>query len=166
VRPVLELTDADFDTMMAVNVKSALYGIQAIMPHFKERGSGHIINVSSFLGRVPAAAFRSAYNAAKHALNALTANLRMDLRAEYPNIHVSLVMPGAVSTEFHTNALHSPEELRPLINAQTPEEVATVMIDVIDHPRPEAYTNPVVQMPQVQRYYADVAAFEEALLRR
>ena len=77
---VMELTDEDLDEMIRVNVKSVLYGMQAIVPHFQQRGKGHLINVSSFLGRVPLAAFRSAYNAAKHAVNALTANLRMDLR--------------------------------------------------------------------------------------
>ena len=62
--------------------------------------TGQIINVSSFLARVPLATHRSAYNAAKAALNALTANLRMDLRKTHPNIHVTLVMPGMVATEF------------------------------------------------------------------
>lgn len=162
-RKVLDLTDEDFDAMMAVNVKSALYGMQAIVPHFQERGEGHLINVSSFLSRVPFATYRSAYNAAKSALNALTANLRMDLRAEYPNIHVSLVMPGAVSTEFASRALHAPEETRMIANSQTPEEVVAAMIDLIDHPRPEIYTNPAVQAELVKRYYADVAAFEETL---
>jgi len=40
-RPVLDVTDEDFDLMMAVNTKSALYGMQAILPHFKtaRRGS-------------------------------------------------------------------------------------------------------------------------------
>lgn len=38
-RSALELTDEDFDDMMSVNVKSALYGAQAIVPHFIERGS-------------------------------------------------------------------------------------------------------------------------------
>ena len=59
LRPVLELTDDDLDEMIDVNVKSALYGMQAIAPHFMERGSGHIVNISSFLARVPggAAAF-------------------------------------------------------------------------------------------------------------
>src|SRR5512133_779715 len=52
-RHVLDLTDEDFDEIMAVNVKSALYGMQAIVPHFKERGQGHLINVSSFLSRIP-----------------------------------------------------------------------------------------------------------------
>src|SRR5947209_1775591 len=103
--PVLELTDEQFDEMMAVNVKSALYGMQSVIPHFKQRARGHLINVSSFLSRVPVATYRSAYNAAKAALNALTANLRMDLRREFPEIHVSLVMPGMVTTEFAHNAL-------------------------------------------------------------
>src|SRR5439155_20685387 len=102
---VLELTDEDVDAIMAVNVKSALYGMQAIVPHFIQRGRGHLINVSSFLSRVPLATFRSAYKAAKAALNALTANLRMDLAAAHPNIRVSLVMPGMVTTEFDRNAL-------------------------------------------------------------
>src|SRR5438094_815414 len=64
-RSVLDLTDADLDEMMSVNVKSALYGMQAIVPYFVERGRGHLINISSFLARVPIAAHRSAYNAAK-----------------------------------------------------------------------------------------------------
>jgi short-subunit dehydrogenase len=164
-RHVLDLTDEDFDEMMAVNVKSALYGMQAIIPHFKERGQGHLINVSSFLSRIPFATQRSVYNAAKAALNALTANLRMDLRAEYPNIHVSLVMPGVVSTEFAANAKHGAPMAFPLPNAQTPEEVAAVMVDLIDHPRPEAYTNPDVQVERVKSYYADVAAFEQNMNR-
>ena len=50
---VSELTDEDLDEMMRVNVKSALYGMQAVLPHFQARGRGHLINVSSMLGRVP-----------------------------------------------------------------------------------------------------------------
>src|SRR5215212_8330535 len=73
-RPVSELTDEDLDDMMRINVKSALYGMQTALGHFRERRRGHIINVSSMLGRVPFAPIRSAYSAAKHALNSLTAN--------------------------------------------------------------------------------------------
>ena len=74
-RKVSELGDEELDEMMRVNVKSALYGIQAVLPHFKERRRGHIVNVSSMLGRVPYVPMRSAYSAAKHALNALTVGL-------------------------------------------------------------------------------------------
>lgn len=162
-RSVLALTDEDFDAMMSVNVKSALYGMQAIVPHFQERGEGHLINVSSFLGRVPLASQRSVYSAAKAALNSLTANLRMDLRAEYPNIHISVALPGAVSTDFAQHALHAPEDSRALANAQTPGEVVAALIDLIDQPRPEIYTNPAIQLETVQRYYSDLAAFEAGL---
>ena len=57
-KPALELTDDELDQMMTVNVKSALYGMQAIVPHFIQRGRGQIVNVSSFLSRVPFATFR------------------------------------------------------------------------------------------------------------
>ena len=167
-RQVLDLTDADFDEMMAINAKSALYGMQAIVPHFKERGEGHLINLSSALGRVPFASYRSAYSAAKAALNSLTANLRMDMRAEYPHIHVSVVMPPMVSTDFARNALHGtpvpPGGFRSGAAGQTPEQVAAAIVDLIDHPRPELYTNPG-QAEMVARYYADIAAFEENLGR-
>jgi short-subunit dehydrogenase len=169
-RQVLDLTDADFDEIMAVNVKSALYGMQAIVPHFKERGEGHLINVSSALGRIPFASFRSVYSAAKAALNSLTATLRMDLRAAYPGIHVSIVMPPMVTTDFARNALHGtpipPGGFRPGPGSagQTPEQVAAAIVDLIDHPRAEIYTNPG-QAEMVAKYYADVAAFEENMGR-
>jgi NADP-dependent 3-hydroxy acid dehydrogenase YdfG len=163
-RTVLELTDDDVDAMMAANVKSALYGMQAIVPHFQQRGAGHLINVSSMLGRVPFVAFRSAYNAAKHALNALTANLRMELRRTHPGIHVTLVMPGVVTTEFGRNALHgAPAGFSGgAAPAQSAEEVAAVIAAVIAEPCAEVYTNPGLA-EVARRYYADVAAFEDGL---
>ena len=164
-RSVLEITEQDFDEMMAVNVKSALYGMQAIVPHFQQRGTGHLVNVSSFLGRVPIAPNRSAYNAAKHALNALTANLRMDLAARWPGIHVSLVMPGVVATPFARNALGAASDVPlrspPGMPPQTVEEATAAIVDLLDHPRAELYTNPA-SSPLVHRYYEDVGAFEEA----
>ena len=118
--------DEDLDAMMLVNVKSALYGMQAVLPHFRARGRGHIINVSSMLGRIPFAAQRSAYSASKHALNSLTANLRMELRGT-PAIHVSSVHPGIVATEFGLNALHGGADSRAFPGAQTALEVAEVI---------------------------------------
>ena len=165
-KPVLQLTDADFDEMMTVNVKSALYGMQVVVPHFMERRAGHLINVSSFLGRVPMASIRSVYSAAKAALNSLTANLRNDLAAEYPEIHVSLVMPGLVRTEFAQNALGAGAPMTPpagpppgAMQPQTAEEVAAALARLVERPEAEIYTNPA--SPElVRRYYADVGAFE------
>ena len=159
-RPVTELTDADIDEMMLVNVKSALYGMQAVLPHFREQGRGHIINVSSMLGRVPFAPIRSAYSASKHALNSLTANLRMELR-QIPDIHVSSVHPGVVATEFGLNALHGGHDSRLFPGAQTAEQVAEVIADVIENPRADVYTRPEAQN-LVANYFAapDMAEVE------
>jgi short-subunit dehydrogenase len=163
-RQVLELTDEDFDLMMCINTKSALYGMQAIVPYFKEHGTGHLINISSALGRIPFASNRSAYSASKAALNSLSANLRMDLRAMYPNIHISVVMPPIVSSDFAKNALYGtptpPGGPRPGAVSQTPEQAAAAIVELIDNPRAEIYTNPA-QSETIARYFADVAAFEE-----
>ena len=165
-RAVMELSETDFDEMMNVNVKSALYGIWTIVPYFKVLGKGHLINVSSFLGRLPLVGNRSAYNAAKAALNSLTANLRMDLRRTNPDIKVSLVMPGMVSTDFAKNALYengsapAPAISRAVI--QAPQEVAEMLMDLIKNPRAELYTNPS-SAETVKSYYADIAGFEDKL---
>ena len=163
---VLELTDEQFDEMMAVNVKSALYGMQAIVPHFQERGGGHLINVSSFLSRVPIATYRSAYNAAKAALNALTANLRMDLRQSFPRIHVSLVMPGMVTTEFARNAIGGTPAVTWASSSgpqiQSADDVAAAIDSLIASPREELYTQRG-QPDTVVRYFQDVGAFERGL---
>ena len=145
---VLELSDDDVDQIIAVNVKSVLYGIQAIIPHFKERSQGHLINISSFLGKVPYVSFRSVYSAAKAAVNSLTTNLRMDLKDTYPNINVSLVMPGRVLTAFHKNSLGSGHEaMLPasgMAKPQTAAEVAAVIVATIKNPQPEVFTNPAM----------------------
>ena len=163
---VLELTDEQFDEMMAVNVKSALYGMQAIVPHFQERGGGHLINVSSFLSRVPIATYRSAYNAAKAALNALTANLRMDLRQSFPRIHVSLVMPGMVTTEFARNAIGGTPAVTWASSSgpqiQSADDIAAAIDSLIASPREELYTQRG-QPDTVVRYFQDVGAFERGL---
>ena len=101
-----QVTEADIDEMVAVNVKSALFGMQAVLPHFQARERGHIINVSSRLGRIPSVLPRSAYNWAKHALNGMTANWRDELAATHPGIAVSLVSPGLIYTDFGQHALH------------------------------------------------------------
>ena len=141
-RPPTELTDEDVDEMMLVNVKSALYGMQAVLPHFKSRGAGHIINVSSVLGRMPMATFLSAYNGAKHFLNALTANVRDEVAATHPGIQVSLVSPGVVRTEFGVNAVHGGPDSRTLPNSQSADEVADVIAGVIASRRRDVYTRP------------------------
>src|SRR5512139_3657336 len=99
-RSITELTDDDVDDMMQTNFKSVLYGIQAALPKFRETRRGHIIAVSSMLGRIPLAPIRSVYSASKAAVNSIMTSLRLELRAEYPEIYASTVMPGVVATDF------------------------------------------------------------------
>jgi short-subunit dehydrogenase len=129
--------------------------MQAVLPHFRERGRGHIINVSSMLGRMPFTLARSAYSAAKHALNSLTANLRMELRAQYPGITVSCVHPGVVATDFGKNARHGGVDSRQIPGAQSPEDVARVIADLIESPRADVYTRPGAQQMVVAYYAAE-----------
>ena len=135
------LTDDDIDEMVRINVKSALYGMQEILPHFTSRNAGHVINVSSLLGRMPLAVFRSAYCGAKHFLNALTATMRAEVQATHPGIQFSLVSPGVVRTDFGLNARHGGPDSRQLPYSQSAEEVAAVIAGVIDSRRPDVYTS-------------------------
>jgi short-subunit dehydrogenase len=148
-----ELTDDDVDQVMLVNVKSALYGMQEVLPHFKERGEGQVINISSMLGRIPYATFRSAYSGAKHFLNALTIMMRDEVQKTHPGIQFSLVSPPAVRTEFGAHALHGGPDSRSLPNTQSAEEVAEVIARVIETREPEAYTAKGSH-DRVARYYS------------
>jgi short-subunit dehydrogenase len=148
-----ELTDQDVDDMVRLNVKTVLYGVQAILPHFKQRGSGHIINVSSMLGRVPFAVYRSAYTGSKHFVNALTANLRAELRESYPGIAVTLVSPGVVETDFGKNAMHGGPDSRSLPYAQSVDEVGSVIAWAVETRVADVYTR-AGSKARVSEYFA------------
>ena len=147
------LTADDIQRMMDVNVLTALYGMQAVLPHFRGRGTGHIINVSSMLGRLPYALPRSAYTAAKHFLNALTIMMRDDVQATHPGIQLTLVSPGVVYTDFGLNAEHGGADSRSFPGGQTPEEIARVISQAMATRVPDLYTR-AGAAAQVADYYA------------
>ena len=135
-----KLTDEDIDEMIRVNVKSAMYGMQEVLPHFQSRDAGHIINVSSMLGRLPLAMMRSSYSASKHFLNSLTASFREEVQQTHPGIQLSLVSPGIVRTDFGLNALHGGPDSRQFPDSQSADEVADVIAQVIESRSPDVYT--------------------------
>lgn len=148
-----ELTDEDVDEIMRLNVKSALYGMQEVLPHFKERGTGQVINVSSMLGRIPFATFRSAYCGAKHFLNALTTTFRAEVQQTHPDIQFSLVSPGVVRTDFGNNAMYGGPDSRSFPDSQSAEEVAEVIAAVIESRQPDVYTRKGAH-DRIAGYYA------------
>jgi NADP-dependent 3-hydroxy acid dehydrogenase YdfG len=152
-RPPSELTDEDIDEVMRLNVKSALYGMQEVLPHFKARNTGHVINVSSLLGRIPFAVIRSAYCGAKHFLNALTATFRAEVQQTHPGIQFTLVSPGVVRTDFGLNARHGGPDSRKLPDSQSAEEVAAVIAGAIESRQPDVYTQKGAH-DRIASYYA------------
>ncbi|MFM7078809.1 MAG: SDR family NAD(P)-dependent oxidoreductase [Bacteroidota bacterium] len=87
----------DWETMIDTNVKGLLYVSRAIMPGMVERKTGHIINISSIAGK-EAYPKGNVYCATKHAVDALTKSMRIDLLPF--GIRVTSINPGAAETEF------------------------------------------------------------------
>ena len=87
----------DWDAMMDINVKGLLYVSKAVIPGMVECKRGNIINISSIAG-LEVYAKGNVYCASKHAVDALTKGMRMDLNGL--GIRVGSVDPGLVETEF------------------------------------------------------------------
>lgn len=87
----------DWDQMIDTNVKGLLYITKAVVPLMIKNGSGHIINISSIAAK-EVYENGNVYCATKHAVDALTKAMRIDL-VEH-NIKVTSIAPGAVETEF------------------------------------------------------------------
>lgn len=89
--------EEDWDLMLDINVKGLLYVSKALMPLMIARKKGHIINIGSIAGK-EVYGNGNVYCASKHAVDAITQGMRLDLNKE--GIKVSEVNPGAVHTEF------------------------------------------------------------------
>jgi 3-hydroxy acid dehydrogenase / malonic semialdehyde reductase len=87
----------DWETMLQTNVNGLLYATRAVLPLMQARGQGHIINIGSTAGK-EVYEKGNVYCASKHAVDAITKGLRIDLLRH--GIKVTAVQPGAVETEF------------------------------------------------------------------
>jgi NAD(P)-dependent dehydrogenase (short-subunit alcohol dehydrogenase family) len=94
-KPLLETTPEEWDSVMAVNVRSAYLGVRQMYP-FLQAAEGAIVNVSS-VHAVATSANIGAYAASKGAMLALTRSLAIELA---PAVRVNAVLPGAVDTEM------------------------------------------------------------------
>lgn len=98
---------ADYDQMIDTNVKGLLYITKLIVPVMIAQKSGLIINISSIAG-IEVYPNGSVYCASKHAVNAITKGLRIDLVKH--GIKVSSISPGMAETEFSLIRYHGDEE--------------------------------------------------------
>jgi 3-oxoacyl-[acyl-carrier protein] reductase len=133
--PGVRLADVgaeDWARVLRVNLSGPFFLMQAVLPHMRARGAGHIVNVSSNVTqRFPATA--GPYTASKSALEALT---RILAREEGPHgIRVNAVAPGPIETDMlaESLAVMGPERTRafvesvPLRRKGHPEEIAGVV---------------------------------------
>ncbi|MBC9794359.1 SDR family NAD(P)-dependent oxidoreductase [Sinomicrobium sp. FJxs] len=95
--PVQSGNTDDWDAMMDINVKGLLYVSKAIIPNMVKRQKGHIINIGSLAAK-EVYPNGNVYCASKHAVDAITEGMRIDLNAS--GIRVGAVHPGLVETEF------------------------------------------------------------------
>ena len=88
---------SDWKRLFEINVFGVQRVLRAIIPHFREKRSGSIVNVSSILGKI-VIPYYGPYNASKHALEAMTDNYRIEL-SQF-GISVNLIEPGGFPTTF------------------------------------------------------------------
>ena len=126
---------ADFDQMIDTNVKGLLYITKLIVPGMIARQSGHIINISSIAG-IEVYPTGSVYCASKHAVNAITKGLRLDLIKH--GIRVSSISPGYAETEFSIVRYHGDEDKAKAVYAGlTPlnaEDIADTVEFIVTRP--------------------------------
>jgi glucose 1-dehydrogenase len=111
--PFWDVTEADYDRVLDVNLKGTFFATQAMVKHLMGgRRQGRIINLSSVHEEVPFPNF-SAYCVSKGGMRMLTRNLAVELGSH--GITVNNIAPGAIETPINSNLLHNPAKLKSLL---------------------------------------------------
>ncbi len=95
LEPFLESQEETWEKILAINFKSVLYSVKAVLPHMIARGSGKIISIASDAGRV-GSSWESVYSGAKGAVIAFSKTIAREV-ARY-KINVNVVCPGLTDT--------------------------------------------------------------------
>jgi 3-oxoacyl-[acyl-carrier protein] reductase len=134
-RPLMEVTEAEFDKVFAVNVKSIFLTTQAVVPHFRARGGGVICNIGSTAGIRPRPGL-TWYNASKGAVNLVSKSLAVELAPD--KIRVVAIAPVAGETPLLATFMgeDTPEKRAqfratiPLGRLSTPQDIANACLFV------------------------------------
>ncbi|WP_207919247.1 SDR family oxidoreductase [Methylobacterium segetis] len=127
-----------FERIIQVNLLGTVNGTRAVLPHFRERGSGTVINNASMVGAVPSP-FHTAYVASKFAIRGFSHSLRQEL-TEFPGIQVCVISPASIDTPLWQRAAnYSGRKVKPFDPVHPPEQVAAVMLDLARNPQREAF---------------------------
>jgi 3-oxoacyl-[acyl-carrier protein] reductase len=131
VRGIDDLTEADFDQTIAVNLKSVFLCTQAVLPAMRQRRWGRIVNISSGAAR-GAGGIGVHYNASKAGMEGLTRGYAARLVKE--GITVNAVAPSLIETDMMRGRRDEVVRRIPLGRMGYPEEVAQAVLMVIGNP--------------------------------
>jgi glucose 1-dehydrogenase len=130
--PFWEVTEADYDRVLDVNLKGVFFTTQAFVEHLRRTGrGGRVVNISSVHEELPFPNF-AAYCASKGGLKMLTRNLAVELGPL--GITINSIAPGAIATPINTALLNDAAKLRslteqiPLGRLGRPEDVAGLAV--------------------------------------
>ena len=124
----------DLNKMLGVSFYGALYGTQAVLPIMKRHGAGHIVNMSSMVGRKAFPHFGS-YSITMHAISAFSDALRQELHGT--GIAVTTVYPALTQTAMldEVDPANMPPPFRAM-TPRTPEFIATGILNAVYKRRP------------------------------
>ena len=140
----------DWERMIDTNIKGLLYVSRYVVPIMQANQKGHIFNISSIAGKEVYAG-GNVYCATKHAVDALSKAMRIDLVQD--NIKVTNIAPGAVESEFSIVRFKGDEALAKSVyegfNALNPEDVAETIVFTATRPA-HMNLNDITIMPTAQ----------------
>lgn len=111
--PFIDVTEADYDRVLDINLKGAFFITQAFVRHLRDtQRTGRIVNISSVHEELPFPHFTS-YCASKGGMKMMMRNLAIELAPL--GITVNNVAPGAVGTAINDKLLHNPAQLNALL---------------------------------------------------
>lgn len=121
------LQSEDIQQQVETNLMGTIYCLRAVVPYMQKQQSGHIVNMSSLLGRFPIPG-AGAYSASKFAVAGLTAALRHELKQD--KIDMTIVFPSFVKTGMMDGHMKSVRQSRfyQLNSSYMPEKVAAAIV--------------------------------------
>ena len=133
-RPFDELTVADWDASLNVDLRAAFLCAQAAVPHMRRQGGGHIVNFSDWIAKSGRPRYRGylSYYVAKAGVIALTEALALELAAD--NILVNAIAPGPIvaPADLSDEARRAVEDATPLGRWGGEIEIAKAVLVILD----------------------------------